>query len=221
MVGRRGLLAVLAGFVLTSMSDSAARGGTIQDILDSGGSTTVGALKFTFTKDSASGTGQNGALTVKDVTVESVAGGLTFAASPFLDLKSQTVASLDLTLLFTVTALDSGRISGSTLSFKPGLVETGGMSEVDTTFTDRNETLRVFKSNNNETITQKLTNSVTFDDRPNSLSVKDVAKLSLTVAQGNQRTIQLQDLTNTFTVVPEPSTWGLAMIAGLVGLGFL
>ncbi len=221
MIGRVGIVAVVNGLLLGPIGASAALGGSIQNIIDGGGSTTQGGLTFTFAKmGSVTGTYQNGALDPSKVLVTFVPGGITFATDPFMDLKTQAQASYSVTIDFTVTAAGGGQIGSAGLSFSPGLVETGGRSEVMKTFPDRNEALDVFRANALGTITEKLSDSTTFADLPNNVKVKDIATAALTIAQGNQRTIQLMEFTNTFAVVPEPSTFISGVMASVVGLGY-
>jgi hypothetical protein len=218
MTRRLGISALCTVLFLGPSGFQVAHAVTIQNILDGGGSTTVGQLQFTFANDSVGGAHQNGPYTAADIIVDAVSGGLKFTPSPMLDLKTQQGnTSLEFTITYTVMSTGGG-IERATLSFTPGLVENGGTSEVTKSFMGRAESLHVFRSNNNEVITQDLTQSVSFPDLPTSLMVRDVGRVSLAVAQGNQRTIQLIDLTNTFAV-PEPPTLVLTCSAISLGIG--
>jgi hypothetical protein len=217
---RRIAIATVAGVLWLGGSGlNTAQALTIQNILDSGGSITVGPFTYTFTANSVTGASQNGPYTAADISVDTAGGGITFTPSPMLDLKTQQGGqSLQLGISYTVTS--TVPILSAALAFTPGLVENQGTSEATKTFTGRAETLHVFKTNDNGTISQQLTDSTNFADMPMTLSVNDVGKVSLAVAQGNQRTIQLIDMTNTFTALaPEPSS--LALLGTLVPLGLL
>jgi hypothetical protein len=210
--------ALLAAVALGLAGVDVARATTIQTILDNGGSLKVGQLTFMFTNQSVGGSYAQGDYDPSKIEVEQVAGGLKFIPMPMLDLKTDMGGqSLQVTIKFKVTATRG--ISRVGLTFTPGQIQIGGTAEATKTLSDgADDMLRVFKTNNDERFTQKLTDAVNLANLPTSLMVEDVGRVSLSVNQGNQRTIQLLDLTNTFAVVPEPSSLVLACAAIPLGL---
>jgi PEP-CTERM motif len=188
---------------------------TIKDIVDGGGMITSGKLKFTFDKDSVSGMRVSGPITADQIDVNIVAGGIEFSPNPMIDLKSNQKMDEEVTITYTVMAT-VGAISRAGLSFT-GYVEVAATSEVTKTFIGRNEELHVFmKQDGGGNPTSQNNQSVDFADMPTMLSVKEVGHVGTSLNQ-QQRTAQLTSMTNTFLVVPEPSTVLLGSI-GFLGV---
>src|SRR5262245_23793624 len=144
MVGR--FLGVV--LILGVSGAQATRAGTIQNIIDGGGSITVGFL--TFSNFSVGGNNtmgpMGGAYTAADINVTTVDNnGLKFEPVPFMDLKTNTAATQTLTVSFKVEA--KGGIAASGLSFDPGLVELQGTSKVTKSFPDEGLSMEVFQTN--------------------------------------------------------------------------
>ncbi len=150
-----------------------------------------------------------------------VAGGLEFSLSPMATLRGATSTTDKITINYSVT---------STLALaKAGLSFGGYASGVDASSSatetltgDANETLNVFTTATNDMQADnnnQLNQSVALPDKTLSLSVTDVGKLFIPARGGGGTSdTQISTIVNTFTA-PEPSTFVLAVIAAVVGLG--
>jgi hypothetical protein len=206
-------------FLSTCGLQAARAGTTIDDIVkNNGGVITVGQFKFTFNDESVSGDNPNGGMyTNANIEVTEVSGGLQFTPSPMLTIFTKKQGEgRTLTIKYKVMGTGEG-ITGATLSFTPGQVEIGGTSEV--TESILNESLHVFRSNDQGVITEEFTQSVSFANNQEDLDITDVARVGLGPEQQNGRMIQLLDLTNTFAPIPEPSTLILACTAIPLAMG--
>ncbi len=205
---------------------SECRAGSIQNIIDNdGGVITSGKLTFTFTNASVANDPANPPANVIftpptaatiDVTV--VAGGLTFSFNPFLSLTTALAITQKVTISYTVAA--GGGISGAGLAFSGLAVDINTGSDLTETFTGRNETLNVFSNKDNGgAVTSQNNQSVLFNNNPLTLSVVNTGTLTTGVrGNGAQSTAQLSEITNTFSVVPEPASLGGASIGALLFL---
>ena len=192
-------------------------------VADNGGNLTVGGLTFTFNGDSVtSDTFLNGNKpTAADIIVTTVVDGVRFSLSNPAVLAGQTSMTASITIKYSVASTIG--LSTAGLSFRG---EAGGVdassSVKETISGDADATLNVYtiatndmpKDNNNQN-----NQSAALAGTPMNLSVTDVGTLFIpNRGDGAKNGASLLGITNTFGV-PEPSTFVLAAIATLVGLG--
>jgi hypothetical protein len=185
---------------------------------------TTGALTFTFTDKSVSSDefGDNFTPTAANILVSNVPGGVTFTLSQMATLRGQAAKTDKFTITYSVAVTNS--ISSAGLSFGGFAKGDAASSSATETFPDgHNEMLNVFttgtdddpKNNNNQN-----NQMVPFPDLPMTLKVMDVGQLSIPDRGGDASSdTQISSITNTFSVVPEPSSFVMVSIAMLVGVG--
>jgi hypothetical protein len=198
---------------------------SIADIVkNDGGKFTTGNLTFTFDANSVSSDtfGDNYTPTAANVFVTAVAGGIQFSISPMATLRGKVSQTDKITINYSVAATNS--IFAAGLSFTGFAMGVNASSSATETFPDgHNEMMNVFtravddKPEDNQ---NQNNQSVPFPDMPLTLSVRDVGELSIPNRGGpGESDTQITSITNTFAVVPEPSSFVLASTAALGGLG--
>jgi hypothetical protein len=198
---------------------------TIADIVkNDGGKFTVGGLTFTFTDTSVSSDtfGDNYTPTASNVLVTAVTGGVEFSLDQMATLRGKVSQTDKITITYSVAA--GKGIGAAGLSFTGFAMGIDASSSVTETFPDgHNESINVFTTAVDDDPSHnkgKNNQSASFSDKPMTLSVQDVGQLSIPNRGGpGESDTQLTSMTNTFTIVPEPSSFVLASTAGLVGLG--
>lgn len=184
----------------------------------------TGGLTFTFTKTSVSSDefGENFTPTAANILVSNVPGGVTFTLSQMATLRGQAAKTDKFTITYSVAATSG--IASAGLSFSGFVKGDAASSSATETFPDgHNEMLKVFTTgtdddpkNNDNQNNQK----VPFPDMPMTLKVMDVGQLSIPDRGGDASSdTQISSITNTFSVVPEPSSFVMVSIATLVGAG--
>jgi hypothetical protein len=193
-------------------------------VADVGGKFTVGSLTFMFDGSSVSSDAFDGPYTptAANIFVTAVGGGVEFTIQNMVALRGQAAKTSSLTINYSVTAPVG--IGGAGLSYTGFAQGDNASSSVTETFPDgHTEMMSVFSRgiDDTEANNQKQNNqSTSFDDQPLTLKVRDVGTLSIPDRGGDARSdTSLTNITNTFTVVPEPSSLLIAAFGTLAALG--
>ena len=191
----------------------AARGGTIQDLIDNNnGMITVGPLKFTFNANSV--TGNRNAMQIEVVPVGD--NGLEFRLNPIIMLVSNMTSGQTEKVTIKYTVMSTAEIYGAHLDaiFFARDTRNGAASGATETFAEDN--LMLYAGTEPPPIVRDgfLTNPLLM------LTVTNVGIATVPVrGPGGQDEAQLRSITHTFDVVPEPATAITAVLGGLVILG--
>jgi hypothetical protein len=184
-----------------------ARADTIQELLDKkNGMITVGPLKFTFTDLSVSG--NRTAAQVEVTPVDS--NGIEFRINPGLRLDSNMQSDQTEKIEISYTVMATAPILNASLSDDAFAQFTANGASAGVTETVDNQSLYVGTQPPNNV------SSAALPDKPMMVTVDNKGEIQVPVrGQGaNQDEAQLNTITNTFTVAPEPATiWSL--LAGI------
>lgn len=185
------------------------RAATIQSLIDNNnGMIQVGMLKFTF--EAGAVTGDRTAAQIEVTPVDS--NGIEFRLNPGFMLLSDMVAAqtqsvtITYTVMsicsFTAAGMDSGNFAQNTAN--------GASAGATTTFAENN--VMLYKGSPPPD-TVKM---AAIPNLPTTLTVTNVGRVHVPLRGqgGSQDEAQLTTITNTFAVVPEPSTFALAALAG-------
>jgi hypothetical protein len=188
---------VVAAIAVVALCGSAAQAALLHDLINLNQSITIGNLVFDqFSYIYNNDMPAPSVITVTTTTDGSGNSGLLFQGS-FLDLPGNGSSSA--LIGFRVTSLGGG-ITGAAMSGNPQVISGNGVMSVTDTYLPENSTV--------------LTDSVVFGTSYASLHVQ---KGILAASAGGVP--QMTFVTQTFSVVPEPTTFLMAGI-GLVGLGY-
>jgi hypothetical protein len=201
---------VVAAIAVVALCGSAAQAALLHDLINLNQSITIGNLVFDqFSYIYNNDMPAPSVITVTTTTDGSGNSGLLFQGS-FLDLPGNGSSSA--LIGFRVTSLGGG-ITGAAMSGNPQVISGNGVMSVTDTYLPENNvaTLNIFSVKPGSTV---LTDSVVFGTSYASLHVQ---KGILAASAGGVP--QMTFVTQTFSVVPEPTTFLMAGI-GLVGLGY-